>query len=55
MKKNSKKLQLKNDTIRRLQSTQLARAAGGGIVTTIVNTHCNSCESICTTDTVETI
>lgn len=55
MKKINKKLQLKNETVRRLQSAQLARAAGGAIVTTIVNTHCNSCESICTTDTVETI
>lgn len=53
MKKTTKKLQLKNDTVRRLETTELVRVAGGANVPTVLNTHCASCLSICTGDPID--
>jgi hypothetical protein len=46
MQKSRKtKLRLDRETIKRLDSQQLARVAGGGTVPqpTVMNTHCQSC------------
>jgi len=42
--KKSRKLQLDRETIKRLDSAELGRIAGGGAPRpTVMNTHCQSC------------
>jgi len=43
MQKSRKPLRLDRETIKCLDAGELARAAGGGLQPTVMNTHCHSC------------